>query len=102
MLAVVGLTLDVIGAVILALGLLRGVRIVPIAGTARNSGEVAADRASAIVGVGFLILGFGAQGANTVASANVRSWPVIVAGTLVVGVAVAAIAWWLLRRRLRR
>lgn len=68
MLTIIGLSLDVVGAAVLAIGLFRPTQPATMGMPVRDSLVVAADRASGITGFAFLASGFVLQG---VASATI-------------------------------
>jgi hypothetical protein len=99
--AVIGLTLDVIGAVVLAVGLWRPVKLGTYEGNVRDRSEVAADRASAITGAAFLVFGFGLQGVSAVAGGAGSSVPrAILAAAITLGL--GSLVAWVAHKALRR
>lgn len=97
--AVIGLTLDLIGAVVLAWGLLRPVKPGTFDGSVRDRSEVAADRASVVTGAAFLAFGFALQGWSAVAGGAGSSRAIFAAAiALVIGSLVA----WAAHKALRR
>ena len=102
MLTIIGLSLDVVGAGVLAIGLFRhSQQLFP--GWARDPVEAVSDYASGITGFGFLAVGFVLQGIGALAAGGRPSvWGGLVAGllTVVVGAVAASIIFESLRAAL--
>lgn len=87
MLTIIGLSLDVVGAGVLAIGLFRPPQEL-FPGWSRDQLEAVTDYASGITGFGFLAIGFGLQGIAVLTAGGPPAWCAALlaaAVTLVVG-----------------
>ncbi len=102
MLTIIGLSLDVVGAAVLAIGLFRpSQELLP--GWSRNPIEAVSDYASGIVGFGFLALGFLLQGIAALTTGDPPSvWAGLLAATVttLVGTIAASILFEAVRAAL--